>query len=379
MRRACAVAASGGLLTLLALMFDAAPLFVPGIALAALGVFTPAWTWLGARGITVRRTLQADRVIEGEPVEAKIEITRGRLRPPGLELVDPIAGETVWERGSLPVRGAGAGASVALVTRLPRRGRHTFGPPSVIVRDPLELARVVRTGEGADEVLVLPHTERVNWRGGDLGAAAHLSAGSNPSEPLAAAELDGLRPYRVGTPASRIHWAALARGAGLLERRLKPDADTRPLVVLDARCSDAETEDLDAAVRAAASLTLELARRGGCSLLLPGERRATEIDPELRAWPAAHARLAVVHGGPAGRAPGLTHGSRLGRVFYVAAQAPRRVPQLAARGGPLAAVLVVPKAQRAHAHAQLAFEVAGCRGYVLRPAPRAAAGRRAVA
>ena len=29
---------------------------------------------------------------------------------------------------------------------------------------------------------------------------------------------DLVRPYRVGTPASRIHWAALARGAGLLER-----------------------------------------------------------------------------------------------------------------------------------------------------------------
>ena len=54
-------------------------------------------------------------------------------------------------------------------------------------------------------------------------------------EPMGATEVDGLRPYRQGTPASRIHWPALARGAGLLERRLRADTDSRPLVVVDAR------------------------------------------------------------------------------------------------------------------------------------------------
>ena len=91
----------------------------------------------------------------------------------------------------------------------------------------------------------------------------------------AAVDMDGLRPYRVGTPASRIHWPAVARGHGLIERRLQADGDSRPLVVLDARLPgpDAQSELLDAAVRAAASLVLELARRGGCGLLLPGEQR----------------------------------------------------------------------------------------------------------
>jgi hypothetical protein len=37
---------------------------------------------------------------------------------------------------------------------------------------------------------------------------------------------------------------------------------------------------------------VHLAGRGGCVLLLPGDRRPTRIDADLRAFPLAHARLA---------------------------------------------------------------------------------------
>ena len=43
MRRAAAAAVSGLALILIALAFEAAPLFVPGVALIALGVAAPAW------------------------------------------------------------------------------------------------------------------------------------------------------------------------------------------------------------------------------------------------------------------------------------------------------------------------------------------------
>jgi uncharacterized protein (DUF58 family) len=375
-KRSATVAASGVVLTLVALMFDASPLFVPGVALAGLGLLTPVWVRLAAGGTTVRRILPAGRVIEGEPVQATIEIRCGRVRPPGLELIHQLDGETMWASGELSQAGERL-TSIGLVTRFHRRGRRSFPPPAVIVRDPLELARATRTGDQGDELLVLPYTEPVNWLGRDLGSASVAVGGHTPSEPLAAAELDGLRPYRVGTPASRIHWAALARGAGLLERRMKADADTRPLVVLDARCTDPELPGLDAAVRAAASLSLELGRRGGCGLLLPGERRPAEIDPELRAWPTAHARLALVRGGADSRPPVISPGSRLGRVFYVAAEAPRRLPPALLQPGQLAAVLVVPVEGHRIDRAELAFEVAGCHGYLV-AAVRHSAARAAV-
>ena len=127
--------------------------------------------------------------------------------------------------------------------------------------------------------------------GGEDSEHAHARASLTAA---AETEIDGLRPHREGAPASRIHWPAYARGAGLMERKLISEADSRPLVVLDPRGGDRDA--LDAAVRAAASLAVHMARDGGCALLLPGDRRPTVLEPTLAAWEHAHARLAVVTG-----------------------------------------------------------------------------------
>jgi uncharacterized protein (DUF58 family) len=250
-------------------------------------------------------------------------------------------------------------------------------PPSLIVRDPFALAEGRRLSGGTPaDVLVLPRTERVRWIHSGNGTAEFAGRPTGAAL-LAAVEVDGLRPYRPGTPASRIHWPALARGAGLLERRLRVDGDRTPLVVLDSRGSTSDT-DLDAAVRAAASLTLELAQRGGCRLLLPGERRPLIVESNLTAWPAAHARLAVVKGGQEPRAPAL-NGIRaaLGPLFYVAARRVDRIEAVLGRdlfaGG--AATLVVPAGGGRHVGPS--FTVAGCVGFAVRvgrrePAERAA-------
>src|ERR1700760_3397123 len=301
MSRAAGVAGSGLLLILFALLFTARPLFVPGLALTFMGLATPAWISIAARGARVERQLHSDRVVEEEPLEATIEVTRGAWVLPGGELQDPLAGSPVSLRGWLSPLTGDSTANVRVVARFARRGRVTVEPPSLVVHDPLELAcSVRRAATGADEILVLPRTERVHWLGRDL-ARPDPNVGRSPTEPLAAVEVDGLRPYREGTPASRIHWPALARGAGLIERRLQADGDSRPLVVLDARTPPgsgrAGVELVDAAVRAAASLVLEFSTAGGCGLLLPGEPRPTVIDRELISWPAAYARLAGVEGG----------------------------------------------------------------------------------
>jgi uncharacterized protein (DUF58 family) len=360
------VAAAGGALILIALTFDAAPLFVPGVALVTLGVLTPMWIAIVAGGTRVIRVLTTERVIEGNPVHATLEVKRGLFRPPALEVLDPLGGDGEWQGGELWTPGGGRRATVNVVARLPRRGRHELPQPSLVVRDPLDLVRIRRAEYGpADEVLVLPRVEQVHWHGRDLGGSLQPSAGVATAEPLAAIELDGLRPYRHGTPASRIHWAALARGSGLLERRLRADADTRPLVVLDTRCPSPDAPALDAAVRAAASLTFHLARERGCGLLIAGDRRPHEIDPDLRAWPAVHVRLAVAEGGPAARPPSLAQGARLGRIFYVAAQPLARIPPALGQAGPLAPALVLPEGVTPATRGEPAFEVAGCRAYLL--------------
>jgi uncharacterized protein (DUF58 family) len=364
-RRAAVVALCGVALTLAAFTFDAAPLFVPGVAFTLLGVLAPVWVWESARGATVTRRLLEDRVVEGEPVEAMIEVRRGPLGLPGGEVLDPLAGTPVALSRPLSLLAGGSKADVRVVARFARRGLRRLEPPRLIVRDMLELASATRLGESsAQELLVLPRTEPVRWSGRERGRRAEGSEARQADEPLAAVDVDGLRPYRPGTPASRIHWAALARGAGLLERRLRADGDTRPLIVLDARSSGPE-EYLDAAVRAAASLTVELARRGGCRVLLPGERRPVAVEGDLLTWPGVHARLALVERATDARAPALSAGARLGPVFYVAAKPLERVPAALAGTGSAACVIVLPT-ELMQLAATPSFEVSGCRGYALR-------------
>ncbi len=212
----------------------------------------------------------------------------------------------------------------------------------------------------------------VSWLGIGGSRRFELPDGHSQAETFAAVDIDGLRPYRPGAPASRIHWPAVARGRGLIERRLRADGDTRPLVVLDSRGSG-PPELLDAAVRAAASLTLEFARTGGCGLLLPGEQRVTVIDRELTAWPAAYARLALVEGGPHTRAPALSPSrGRLGPMIYVAARPPERLAALNAGAGQGLLVIVVPhealsggRPRGIRGSLRPVLEVAGCRGFAV--------------
>ena len=306
-RRAAAVALAGLVLTLIAFLFDSSPLFVPGIALVLIGAVAPAWVWASARGAVAQRHLEAERVVEEQTLAATIEVRRSRLGLPGAEVVDPFTGSRLELGGPLsPFRG-GRIANVRVVTRFPRRGLHDLAPPALVVRDRLDSG---------------------------TGRSLRLPDGRSPAEAFAAVDVDGLRPYRPGTSASRIYWPAVARGAGLIERRLRADGDTRPLVVLDARDSSARPTLVDAAVRAAASLTLEFARLAGCGLLLPGEQRVTAVDRELSTWPAAIARLALVEGGPDAKPPALgPAGGRLGPMIYVAARPPERLAALNGDGG----------------------------------------------
>lgn len=359
--RAVGVTVAGVALTLVAFTFDASPLFVPAVAFVLLGLASTAWVYGAGRGAQVKRRLRADRVHEDQPLEATLHVSWKALGLPGAQVADPMAVEPVAVAAPLSLIKGGREARFRVVARFPRRGLRRLEGPTLVVCDPLELARVSVPGTPAiQEVLVLPRIERVRYT--DAGRALRSSAnvGAQSSEPFAAHDVDGLRPYRPGTPASRIHWAALARGAGLLERRLLPDGDTRPLVVLDAR-GDGPPEHLDAAVRAAGSLALEFARRGGCGLLLPGERRPIKLTPDLTGWPAAHARLALV--APGVRPPTIPPGAHLGPLLYVAAVSLERLPAGMLGRDRANHVLVLPHELSHHIDSRPSFEVAGCYGF----------------
>jgi uncharacterized protein (DUF58 family) len=216
-------------------------------------------------------------------------------------------------------------------------------------------------------VLVLPRIEPVlaPGQGGDDRSRAR-----GREVATAEVDVDGLRPLREGTSAARIYWPAVARGAEPMERRLAGEGDGRPLIVLDPRGA-AEPEDLDKAVRATASLAVHLARTGGCSVLLPGDRRPTVLEPTLAGWPHLHARLAVVPDHGRVQLGGLS--GRRGDVIFVSARV-RATPPAGIGQAAGARLLVVPGGLPGK---RAAFAVAGCHGYALertRTARRSKAG-----
>jgi len=337
-----------------AALFDAEPMWVPAVALAVLVAGSIAWVTRAARGVYVARTLDSRRVVEGEPVGIVIEVATRRLALPATTIVEPLLAEAVRLAAGRRL------GHVRIEARFARRGRHELAPARVRISDPLGLAtREVSppVAQVEDEILVLPRLEPIAGVVG--GAPAARIARRGPLGLGAEVELDGIRPLREGTSAARIYWPSIARGGEPQERRLTAGTDSQPLVVLDPR-APADEEQLDAAVRAAASLAHALAHAGGCSLLLPGDRRATELGETLAGWAHVHARLALL-GSATGPPLGLA-AHRRGPVVFVSARVRARLPQPLGAGPGATRVLVVPGTL---ASRQAAFSVAGCSGYVL--------------
>jgi uncharacterized protein (DUF58 family) len=355
--RALGAALLGGLIALAAAAFDSPSLYVPGIGLVVLGFGAWLWVGLAAQGAGVRRDVGPPVVEEEEPYPVRLTLPRGLVGPPGGELVEPLLGRTIPVQASMTRR-------IRVDVRFARRGRRRLEPARLTIADPLGLARRDLLSEPA-EVLVLPRIQPVSvsgsaWTDRLAGEAERMAAHA------AELELDTLRPYRPGTPASRIHWPTVARTGEMMERRLISDVDVRPLVVLDPR-APATPEALDMAVRAAASLTVHLARTGGCSLLLPGDRRVTDVDSDLRAWAPLHARLALIE--PEDGPPLAARVERAGAVFWVTAGAAAPPPGIA-RAAAAVRYLVTPVPVP---EGSVEFTVAGCSVRRLgRPARRVA-------
>jgi uncharacterized protein (DUF58 family) len=348
--------------------FDLPSLYVPGLALAVLVIGLRLWVEVVARTARVEQLPGPWSIVEGEAYPLRIRLRAGSLPPPGGQLVHPLADRPV----GLAMRSS---RQFHLELRSLRRGRPRLEPATLMLSDPIGLhTSQVPSGHG-QRVLVLPRIEPVvthEQRGGPgdgalAGPDGHLGAGLGPR--AIDFEIDGLRPYRHGGSASRIHWPTVARTGEMVEHRVVAGADSSPLVILD-RSDPVDGEALDAAVRATASICVHLAPAGGCTVLVSGERRPLEVDSQLRAWPQVHAHLALVEAG--GTGPAIERLSRAETMFWVSAArgAPSWARGLARRGWYLVTPFPLPGLYSA-------FTVAGCHGQ--RPAARSRAARKASA
>ncbi len=337
MSRAARIGALGGCLIVLAGAFAVSPLYVPGIALIVLAAAAEGGVRLAARRAEVRLDLGCESVEEGRPAPVTVRAGGWPFALMHGE-IEPLPGGV---RRPVPFRGI----VQELELRPRRRGEHAVGPATARFADPFGIcAREVRSARA--RLLVLPRVERIRRdqleRVLGLGRARAL-LDDGP-------DVEGLRPYRPGAPAARIHWLTVARTGELVERRAERDAEDMPFtIVLDAS-APAGAEELDMAVRAAASLCVAIAGHGGCALLLPGAQEAQALRSDLASWPYLHARLATV---TAGVGPAWHVAERARSIVWVGAHRPQL--ERSGRAHVCCTVSPLPRSGR-----PALFTVAGC-------------------
>jgi uncharacterized protein (DUF58 family) len=267
--------ATGTIASAVALIAAAASLASVALLAAAIGlVLLAAGAGLGlglaARRITVTRAISAREVQEGVPIHLRFRVEGIRWLPVRLEIEDP-AGRWV----------AITGSRADLTLCVSRPGALWLAPSRLRLRDALGIFER-RLLSGRDEpLLVLPVPD----------APPHVDAShSNPADDL---EPHGLTPYVPGTPLTRVHWPALARGAGLHVRQFAPPPGGLPLVVVDTAGAPS-SQAVDWAARTAAGYILALARGKGCRVLLPGDAGEAGVTVLHGDWRAVHRRLAIL-------------------------------------------------------------------------------------
>ena len=280
-------------------------LFALAVGLALLTACAGLAVALAASRLRIGRTVLEREVQENQPVPL-------RFRAEGIERL-PVVLEAEEGAGRWFELGPTGGV---LEIRVGRRGAYRLLPSRLRLRDALGLFAWPLEAGREQPLLVLPAPEVPAQH-----QSAYPPSGDDP-------EPDGLQAHIPGTPLTRIHWPALARGAGLQVRRFTAAPGGLPLVVLET-AGAADPVAVDWAVRAAAGHVLALARRGGCRVQLPGDAFPTAVLDVRNGWRAVHRRLATVDAD--GRRPPQTGEKPSVRISASGApgwllDAPRRAP-----------------------------------------------------
>jgi uncharacterized protein (DUF58 family) len=297
------------------LVLVAVALAVVAGALASLALFTLAVGLLlvtlaaavsvaaTARRLVVTRSVLQHEVSEDQPISVCLQV-----RGPG-RLLLPVHLEAQVDPDRWVPLGEGGGRLRLLVGR---RGAWRLDPSRLRLRDGLGIREWPLVVGRPEPLLILPTP--------DLRMPIPPQPDAGTGDP----DLDGLEPYVPGTPISRVHWPALARGAGLQQRRLTPPPAGLPLVMVDT----ADTGDpraVDWAARTAAGAILRLVGTGGCRVLLPGDQVATTVTDLTAAWPGVHRRLALLQPGCPAAERGPLEAGEVPTLHVRAAHAPAEV------------------------------------------------------
>jgi uncharacterized protein (DUF58 family) len=277
-------------------------LYTVSVALTLLIACAGLTAALAARRLTVSRTVVEREVEEDDPVRLRFDVQGIKWLPVRVDTEDQSGGWVDLAPGG-----------TFLEIRVRRRGAYRLSPSRVRIRDALGIFEWSFRAGLPEPLLILPTPD------GDADPHPRHPAMTPDPEP------DGLRAHTPGDPLARIHWPALARGAGLQVRRFAPAPSGLPLVVVDT-AGTRDSHAVDWAARRAAGEILALTRSGGCRVLLPGDATETTVIDLGAGWRALHRRLARLDGAMPGTPPQPERGGPAIRVRASAAPAgPARV------------------------------------------------------
>jgi Protein of unknown function DUF58 len=304
--RGASILIAGALLVFGGYWFGYADLVALGCAaLVAVGGAVAFVAWRPP--LSVRRAVEPDRVIRGEPSQVTLDISNAsRFFGASVMARDRCGGISV----PVPLVRLRAGRATTVTYPVPtsRRGVVEVGPLEITRRDPLALVGVVRRYGQAGQVWVRP---RIHPIGAVPVGLSRSMDGRVDRVPHGSITFAALREYVVGDDLRRVHWRTSARVGELMVREHVDTSLPRVVVLLDNRAS-AHTSG------GGGESTFEAACEAAASIAVAAFREEVQVElclvrPASSAGPRSTGPESAYGGGQqpvAGARPAL--GARLG-------------------------------------------------------------------
>ena len=170
------------------------------------------------------------------PFTVRLQITNHNDVPIQGEIRDELPQQAVPRLAIYPLHVPARGATEHATTlRIPRRGRHAFGPVWIRVQGRRRLLEAHQQFECPGTISILPETfaTRDQFQK-DVGADLRLLDRMQRSRQYGAGtEFESLHPFRFGDDPRRIDWRATARQSTLVVRRFQIERHRDVMIIVD--------------------------------------------------------------------------------------------------------------------------------------------------
>jgi uncharacterized protein (DUF58 family) len=249
----------GAALTTAGMLLGYPELLAVGLACGAVLVLAVAWRLLRP-DLSVTRTIEPQRVDEGEQAQSRLTVTNiRRRRTPPLAAYELIAGKRIPI--ALPSLGGGQNFSATQALPTAHRGKHVIPPLTLGYSDPFRLIQVDIKHGTRSTLWVYP---RVHYLAAlPSGGMRDLDGTTSSSSPQGGVAFHSLREYQAGDDWRLIHWQSTARTDRLMVKHNVVPDEVQHLVVLNTSAEAySDNEAFEAAVRIAASWCVAAVREG---------------------------------------------------------------------------------------------------------------------